>query len=80
MVTARGYHTKHGKGNSLLRGHEHDPVVAATAAASTAAVAAHATPAAAAAAGHAAEVADVIAWCGRRRVLGRYSNDANKTL
>ena len=78
-MTARGYHTKHGKGNSLLRGHEHDPVVAAAAAASTAAVAAHATPAAAAA-GHAAEVADVIAWCGRRRVLGRYSNDANKTL
>ena len=69
-MAARGYHAKHGKGDSLLRGHKHDPVVPA--AASAAAVPAHA-PATAAAARHAAEVADVVGGASRRRVLGQYS-------
>ena len=51
-MAARGYHAKHGKGDSLLRGHKHDPVVPAAPAA--AAVAANTAPATAAAAGHAA--------------------------
>ena len=68
-MTARGYHTKHRKGNSLLRGHEHDAVVASAAAATTAAVAASASPAGA---WHAAEVANVVARGSRGRVLGRY--------
>ena len=49
-MAARGYHAKHGKGDSLLRGHKHDPVVPAAPAAAAVAAA----PAAAAAAGHAA--------------------------
>ena len=64
-MTARGYHTKHSKGNPLLRGHKHDAVIAAAAAATaaSAAVAAHASPSP-------AEVANVVAG---GRVLGRYS-------
>ena len=58
VMAARGYHTKHSKGNTLLRGHEHDSVIAA--AASSAAVTAH-TASPAATAWHAAKVADVVA-------------------
>ena len=74
-MAARGNHAKHGKGDSLLRGHKHDPVVpAAPAAAAAAAVAAHASAApATAAARDAAEVADVVAGGSNRRVLGQYS-------
>ena len=73
-MAARGYHAKHGKGNSLLRGHKHDPVVPAAATASTAAAAVAAyAPATATTAGHAAEVADVVAGGSNRGVLGQYS-------
>ena len=62
-MTARGYHTKHSKRNTLLCGHKHDTVVASAATAASAAVAAHASPSP-------AEVANVVAG---GRVLGRYS-------
>ena len=71
VMAARRYHAKHGKGDSLLRGHKHDPVVPAAPAA--AAVAANTAPATAAAPGHAAEVADVVAGGTNRGVLGQYS-------
>ena len=73
VMAARGYHAKHGKGDSLLRGHKHDSVVPAAPASTAAAMSADTAPATAAAAGHAAEVADVVARGTNRGVLGQYS-------